>query len=111
MAKPNLKSVRMSDEVLQIVENFQGEGFNQKFENIVLHFHKSEPARQKQLKELDKFIKEQEARLAELRNQIRAAFEVANTLKSMQRQVLMMEADFKQLFSISKDEPGHAAAG
>lgn len=34
--KTNLKSVRISDEVLTYIENFEGNGFNQKFENLVL---------------------------------------------------------------------------
>ncbi len=34
MAKPNSKCVRMSDEVMAIVEAREGEGFNQKFENL-----------------------------------------------------------------------------
>lgn len=33
--KCNLKSVRLSDEIMDYVVNFSGEGFNQKFENLV----------------------------------------------------------------------------
>ena len=36
--KSNAKSVRMSDKVLNYVECFAGNGFNEKFENMVLHF-------------------------------------------------------------------------
>lgn len=44
MAKNNMKCVRMSDEVLQIVENYNtGEGFNSKFENLCIEFQKSIP--------------------------------------------------------------------
>ena len=35
--KNNLKSVRISDEVMQYILNFEGEGFNQKLENLVLY--------------------------------------------------------------------------
>lgn len=34
--KTNMKSVRLSDQVMDYVINFEGEGFNQKFENLVL---------------------------------------------------------------------------
>ena len=34
--KNNLKSVRLSDQVMDYVINFEGDGFNQKFENLVL---------------------------------------------------------------------------
>jgi len=35
--KNNLKSVRLSDQVMDYVINFEGDGFNQKFENLVLY--------------------------------------------------------------------------
>lgn len=34
--KTNLKSIRLSDEIFDYVSNFEGSGFNQKFENLVL---------------------------------------------------------------------------
>ena len=34
--KNNLKSIRLSDQVMDYVINFEGDGFNQKFENLVL---------------------------------------------------------------------------
>ena len=33
--KNNQKSLRMTDDVLKYIEKFPGEGFNQKFENLV----------------------------------------------------------------------------
>lgn len=35
MKKNNMKCVRLTDETLDYINNFHGEGFNQKFENIV----------------------------------------------------------------------------
>jgi hypothetical protein len=40
--KNNQKCVRMSDEVLGYVNGFPGEGFNRKFENLVLYVMKEE---------------------------------------------------------------------
>ncbi len=45
--KSNAKSVRMSDNVLGYVEGFEGNGFNEKFENMVLYFMEND----KKLKE------------------------------------------------------------
>ncbi len=36
--KNNMKSVRMSDETLETVMSWRGEGFNEKFENLVCDF-------------------------------------------------------------------------
>lgn len=35
MLKNNLKSVRLSDETLNLVQNYRGDGFNEKFSNLV----------------------------------------------------------------------------
>ena len=54
--KVNLKSVRLSDEVLSYVENFEGNGFNQKFENLVLFCMKEEKNKRADLEDLDQLI-------------------------------------------------------
>ena len=43
--KNNFKSVRMSDQVMDYVINFEGDGFNQKFENLVLFCMEQEETR------------------------------------------------------------------
>lgn len=65
--KSNQKCVRMSDEVLAIVERMPGDGFNQKFENMVLTYAKKEAALKKRIsnlqaveKRLDKAIEEKQ---------------------------------------------------
>ena len=54
--KTNMKSVRLSDEVLEYVENFEGNGFNQKFENLVLFCMKEEDQKRKNVEYLDDMI-------------------------------------------------------
>ena len=50
------KSVRLSKKVFDYIESFEGEGFNQKFENLVLFVMKEEEQKRKRLAELDKLI-------------------------------------------------------
>lgn len=50
------KSVRLSNEIYNYVEAFEGEGFNQKFENLVLFVMEEEEQKRKRLTELDKLI-------------------------------------------------------
>lgn len=106
MAKPNLKSVRMSDEVLQIVEKFEGEGFNQKFENIVLYFAKTEPERQCRIAELNKHIKHLEQRDKELTQQIAKKMDMAFVLAEIANKVKKVEQLADQAFCISAQLPG-----
>lgn len=70
MAKNNQKCVRLSDEVLNIVEASPGNGFNEKFEKLVLHAYFSVPEREKQLAALDNEIKKKTKELAKIREQI-----------------------------------------
>lgn len=42
MAKDYAKSVRMTKKVFDYVDQFKGNGFNDKFENLVLHFMETE---------------------------------------------------------------------
>lgn len=35
--KVNMKSIRFTNTVKEIIENFSGNGFNEKFENLILH--------------------------------------------------------------------------
>ena len=54
--KTNMKSVRLSDEVLAYVESFEGDGFNQKFENLVFFCMKEEKQKRILLEDLDQLI-------------------------------------------------------
>ena len=54
--KNNLKSVRLSDQVMDYVINFEGEGFNQKFENLVLFCMEQEETKKQKIAFLDQQI-------------------------------------------------------
>lgn len=54
--KVNLKSVRLSDQVMDYVINFEGEGFNQKFENLVLFCMEQEESKKQRITLLDQQI-------------------------------------------------------
>ena len=61
--KVNLKSVRLSDQVMDYVINFEGEGFNQKFENLVLFCMEQEETKKQKIAFLDQQIVEQYKKL------------------------------------------------
>ena len=50
------KSVRLSQKVFDYINAFEGDGFNQKFENIILFAMEQENVKRKRLKELDNLI-------------------------------------------------------
>ena len=61
--KVNLKSVRLSDQVMDYVINFEGEGFNQKFENLVLFCMEQEESKKQRITLLDQQIAKQDKKL------------------------------------------------
>lgn len=42
MGKSISKSIRISEEVFNYINNYRGDGFNQKFENIILDYQREE---------------------------------------------------------------------
>lgn len=84
MAKNNSKSIRLSDKVLFYIENFEGKGFNEKFENIILYAMESEKVRQQRIEMLDEQIKQKEKKLQELS---RRYYDLASSLQSCDRAV------------------------
>ena len=65
--KSNAKSVRMTDEVLAYVNAFDGDGFNDKFERLVLFCQKSEDERRRMIEYYDGCIADKRALLSNLR--------------------------------------------
>lgn len=61
--KVNLKSVCLSDQVMDYVINFEGEGFNQKFENLVLFCMEQEESKKQRITLLDQQIAKQYKKL------------------------------------------------
>lgn len=66
MARPNGKSVRLSDEALAIVNSSPGEGFNDKFEKLIFSYKKTIPNRLAQLNAIDKRIEQKKQELETL---------------------------------------------
>ena len=65
--KNNLKSIRLSDQVMDYVINFEGDGFNQKFENLVLFCMEQEETKKQRLESLDQQITKQYKKLETVR--------------------------------------------
>ena len=62
--KNNLKSIRLSDQVMDYVINFEGDGsFNQKFENLVLFCMEQEESKKQRIALLDQQIARQYKKL------------------------------------------------
>ena len=80
-SKPNSKSIRLSNEVLEYINEFEGKGFNEKFENIILFAMKTEIERKKRVAELDKLISTRYQELQKLNADLDTARRATNIYK------------------------------
>lgn len=81
MAKNISKSVRLSNDVYEYVCDFDGNGFNEKFENIVLFCMKTEIERKKRLDEIEKLIKSRSEQLDNINRDLDTARRATNIYK------------------------------
>lgn len=84
--KVNLKSVRLSDQVMDYVINFEGEGFNQKFENLVLFCMEQEESKKQRITLLDQQIAKQYKKLYALQQLSSEIGDVRKALTHLERQ-------------------------
>ena len=84
--KNNLKSIRLSDQVMDYVINFEGDGFNQKFENLVLFCMEQEETKKQKIAFLDQQIVKQYKKLDALRQLTSEIGDVRRALTHLERQ-------------------------
>jgi len=73
------KSVRVPEEIYDYINSYSGEGFNQKFVNVIRDARDTEPKRNetldrlnKQISEREKYLKDTAKRLDELASELRS---------------------------------------
>ena len=101
--KVNLKSVRLSDQVMDYVINFEGEGFNQKFENIVLFCMEQEESKKQRITLLDQQIVKQYKKLDALRQLTSKISDVSEALLDLEWRTNDLSALMDELLE-DKDE-------
>lgn len=101
--KNNLKSIRLSDQVMDYVINFEGDGFNQKFENLVLFCMEQEETRKQKIAFLDQQIIKQYKKLDALRQLISKISAVSEALLDLEWRTNDLSALMDELLE-DKDE-------
>lgn len=101
--KNNLKSIRLSDQVMDYVINFEGDGFNQKFENLVLFCMEQEETKKQKIAFLDQQIVKQYKKLDALRQLISKISAVSEALLGLECRTNDLSALMDELLE-DKDE-------
>lgn len=65
--KPNIRSIRFSDELAELIDRQAGDTFTAKFEALITKCVWELPQKEAELKRLEKEIQQERKRLAELR--------------------------------------------
>lgn len=64
--KNNIRSIRFSDELMEIINNQVGDNFNQRFERLVYNCYMLLPEKKRQLAQLEARIRTKQEELADL---------------------------------------------
>lgn len=68
MSKTFIRSIRFSDEMMEIINQQVGENFNQKFERLIYNCYMLAGEKEKEIQRLDEQIKAKREQLAKLQN-------------------------------------------
>jgi uncharacterized protein (UPF0335 family) len=91
MAKNISKSIRISDEVFDYIDQAPGKGFNEKFENIILSAKKEESEREERLAQLNESIQKKTCELQRLFDQYRYMDAFFRRVLRLQHELLDLE--------------------
>lgn len=95
--KNNNKSIRLTDEVYNYIINFEGDGFNNKFENIILYAMESEADRKKKIEELDEVIEFKKQQISGLVKKVNELRCINNSIEKVINTVLCLEREVNNL--------------
>lgn len=86
--KNNIRSIRFSDEMAELIDRQQGDTFTQKFENLITKCVWELPAKEEKLKQIASHIEEKREQLREMTAQ---AGELRMTINSLAPKVQELE--------------------
>lgn len=88
MAKNNIRSIRFSDELAELIDQQIGDTFTEKFENLITRCVWELPEKEKEIEKITTQIKTEEERL----RQIRARYlKMESTILKIERECRMLE--------------------
>lgn len=86
--KPHIRSIRMSDQVMEYIDAQIGDNFSAKFEAMILRCMWELPAKEEQIKKLDKEIAQKRKQLYDMSDQ---AGKLSSTIRNLTAQTQRLE--------------------
>ena len=104
MAKNNIRSIRFSDELADLIERQAGQTFTQKFENLITRCVWEVPAAEKRLEQVREEIKRERQRLYDLQKATEQLRMLERDIKDAQRYFQIVERRAKQIAEAAEKE-------
>ena len=96
MKKGNIRSIRFSDELIEIIDQQIGDNFTQKFERLVYNCYMLLPEKERQLEQLEERIQRKRADLAELSQHYDIS---ARTLRAIENELFAIKRTLSHLIT------------
>lgn len=87
MKKGNIRSIRFSDELIEIIDQQVGDNFTQKFERLVYNCYMLVPEKEKQINRLDQQIADKQEALHGLQDRYYTGCQFLNALEARLREL------------------------
>lgn len=91
--KNNIRSIRFSDELAELIDRQQGDTFTQKFENLITKCVWELPAKEEELQQIESRIQTKREQLRELSTQ---AGQLSMTMENLTFKIRQLEASINQ---------------
>lgn len=104
--KNNTKTIRLSDEMLELIDRQNGDTFTEKFETLVTKCVWEVPAAEKRLKAVQKKIKEERERLYNLQRATEELRSLEQDIQRAQYYFKLVERRAKQIAKAAEQNAG-----
>lgn len=95
--KNNIRSIRFSDELAELIDRQTGRTFTEKFENLITRCVWELPRQEERLKYIQEQIKREQSRLYDLQRATEQLRMLENDIKSAQRSFQIVERRAKAI--------------
>lgn len=92
--KNNIRSMRFSDEIIEMIESQQGENFSQKFENLVTRCMWELPNKEKDLRRVEQQLDKQRHELQRMQSKV---YRYQEKLKTFDQLFDLLSKNFNDL--------------
>ena len=86
--KPNIRSIRFSDELAELIDRQVGRTFTEKFENLVTRCVWELPQKEQKLEQLKQEIRQKQQQLQEMKNQV---YKLSGTINQLFTKAIALE--------------------